>query len=130
MEEPGLLQRARASVAQLFKSVGYAWLLLLLILPFLVFVYMKSTMAPYSQQGQQAPTRGWGGLLIDYVSLQWWAIISSALFFGALGHPKRSRYANACANRAETQAPARAHSDGGGRRSDEPALPGRHRAGV
>jgi hypothetical protein len=85
MEEASWMSRIRAVIVRVATSIGYAWLLLILMLPFLIFLYMKSSMPAYSQQGQPATASGWGGLSIDYVSLQWWAIISSAMFFGALG---------------------------------------------
>ncbi|HEX6376824.1 MAG TPA: hypothetical protein VFZ91_14025 [Allosphingosinicella sp.] len=84
MDETNLWERFRRGLVKIATSVSYAWLLLILAVPFLTFLYLKSTQPPYSQQGQEHPV-GWGGLPIDYVSLQWWAIISSAMFFGALG---------------------------------------------
>ena len=83
MDGPSLWDRIRGAIIRIATSISYAWLLLILSLPFVVFVYLKSTVTPHSERIEGA--KGWGGLIIDYASLQWWAIFSSVLFFGALG---------------------------------------------
>ena len=84
MDRPSLWDRLRNGLIRIATSISYAWLLIIVSLPFLIFVYLKSTVRPHSEQGEGGGA-GWGGLSIDYASLQWWAIISSVLFFGALG---------------------------------------------
>lgn len=84
MDRPSLWDRVRAGLIRIVTSVSYAWLLLILSLPFVAFIYLKSTVTPNSQ-AQETALDGWGGLPVDYASLQWWAIVSSVLFFGALG---------------------------------------------
>jgi|SRR5579862_1826990 len=77
------LQRLRDGLVRAAVSVGYTTLPFVLALPFLIFVYLKST-HPVPDPNSAGPG-GWAGLPIDYVSLEWFAIFSSVVFFGALG---------------------------------------------
>lgn len=83
-----LLKRVRAGALKVARSVGHASLPVILAFPFLVFLYLKATNPPYTATltgDGDVSHQPWAGLPIDYVSLQWFAILSSVVFFGALG---------------------------------------------
>ena len=68
----------------LAKRVSGLWLLLLLAWPFLNFLMLKATIATPSAS-EVAVDAKWGATIFSYTSWVWFAVASSALFFGALG---------------------------------------------
>lgn len=52
-----------------------------------MFVYLKATNPPppMTESLETDVVQRWGGTAVDYVSLQWFAICSSVMFFGAIG---------------------------------------------
>jgi hypothetical protein len=81
---PISFHRVGKAVVQLLALVGRTVLPFLLAFPLLTFVYLKATNTnPVSGEGHISA--GWAGLPLDYVSFEWLAIFSSAMFLGALG---------------------------------------------
>jgi hypothetical protein len=81
-------QRLKEALLRVVTSLGHITLMAVLALPFLVFVYLKATNPPppLMEDGSGRTDIGsWAGLSINYVSLEWLAIFSSAAFLGALG---------------------------------------------
>lgn len=89
MNETSLLGRIRQGLGRILLSAGHIWLPFVLILPFLFFVYLRMTNGQYSRpadpQGGFGPYTAWAGTPVDYVSWIWIAMVSSVMFFGALG---------------------------------------------
>jgi hypothetical protein len=72
-------------ISVIWRQVASSWLLLVLSLPFLTFVLLKASFPSPVTLDYAAAYSTWGNTLFSYVSWVWFALVSSALFFGALG---------------------------------------------
>jgi amino acid permease len=77
------LQHLKKSTNATRTALGAALLPVIFALPVVAFVYLKMRHA--SPPMDQQATPGWAGLSTNYVSLEWFAIFSSAAFLGAVG---------------------------------------------
>jgi hypothetical protein len=80
----------RSLLSVVIQAIGSGWLLPLLAGPFVFFLFLKaSAVSPNGIGGAEgdysAAYSRWAGTLFSYTSWVWFAICSSALFFGALG---------------------------------------------
>ena len=73
----------KSTVYRILTSLGAATLPLILAVPVVAFVYLKTRYA--APQGGEQSTPGWAGLHTNYVSLEWLAIFSSTALLGAVG---------------------------------------------
>lgn len=79
-------QRVKEALFRVVTSLGHITLLATFVLPFAVFVYLKAINPPPPlMEDRRTDIGSWAGLSINYVSIEWLAIFSSAAFLGALG---------------------------------------------